>query len=108
MRFASLRSFPAIVALFAIAGCADSPAAPEATAPVEAVPTFKVYPTYAEDMKSADVVVEPSGGWFELGKHAIWFPRNSICDPEISSYGVTEWDKPCTPIKKPIHIHAVL
>jgi len=59
-------------------------------------------------MRSADIIVEPSGGAFVLGSHSIWFPANSICDPELSSYGVTEWDKPCTAISKPIHVHAEL
>ena len=65
-----------------------------------------VTPTYSEDGKSADVVVTPTGGWFSIGVHGVWFPANSICDPALSSYGPTEWDKPCTTISKPITIHA--
>ena len=38
------------------------------------------------------------------GKNAIRFPAQSICDPAVSSYGPTEWDKPCTPSTRPITI----
>lgn len=65
-----------------------------------------VYPTYSEDRKSAEVVVTPSGGWFSIGVHGVWFPANSICDPAVSTYGPTEWDKPCSTISAPITIHA--
>lgn len=69
---------------------------------------MKVISTYSEDRRSADIIVEPSGGVFTLGAHAVYFPASSICDPELSRYGVTEWDKPCTPITAPIAIHAEL
>lgn len=65
-----------------------------------------VYTTYSEDRQSADVVVTPSGGWFSIGAHGVWFPANSICDPALTSYGPTEWDKPCTTITQPLAIHA--
>lgn len=65
-----------------------------------------VYTTYSEDRRSADVVVTPSGGWFSIGVHGVWFPANSICDPALSSYGPSEWDKPCTTITAPIRIRA--
>jgi hypothetical protein len=85
--------------------------AADQTAPVvrsaeEAGVQAMVYPTYSEDRKSADVVVTPSGGWFSIGVHGVWFPANSICDPALTTYGPTEWDKPCTTISSPITIHA--
>jgi len=107
MRFTCPRILLLIPALF-IMGCGDETTAPESSASVEESPYFKVIPTYAPDRKSADIIVEPSGGVFVLGIHAIYFPAGAICDPETSSYGVTEWDKPCTPITKPIQIHAEL
>ena len=60
----------------------------------------------APDSASADFTVTPSGGMFVLGAHAVYFPANSICDPEVSSYGPGEWDAPCTPLDRPIDIHA--
>ena len=60
----------------------------------------------APDSASADFTVTPSGGTFVLGAHAVYFPANSICDPAVSSYGPGEWDAPCTPLDRPIDIHA--
>lgn len=62
----------------------------------------------APDSASADFTVTPSGGMFVLGAHAVYFPANSICDPETSSYGPGEWDAACTPLDRPIDIHAEL
>jgi hypothetical protein len=107
MPFTCPRILLLIPALFVMA-CGDQPSAPEASSSDQESPHFKVISTYSSDKKSADIIVEPSGGVFTLGIHAIYFPENSICDPETSSYGVTEWDKPCTPITQPIRIHAEL
>ena len=41
-----------------------------------------------------------------MGEHKIVFPAYSICDPATSSYGPTEWDKPCQPLTTPITIAA--
>jgi hypothetical protein len=60
----------------------------------------------AEDSTSADFTVTPTGGVFNLGPHAIYFPANSICDPATSSYGPTEWDAPCDVLTTPIKFHA--
>jgi hypothetical protein len=60
------------------------------------------------DSTSADIDVTPTGGKFTLGKHGIYFPAGSICDPATSTYGVSEWDQPCTPATEPVHIHAEL
>lgn len=46
------------------------------------------------------------GGTFVAGRAKIKFPAGSICDPETSSYGPTEWDAPCTPLTGPITITA--
>jgi len=107
MRFTCPRILLVVPALI-IMGCGDQPSAPESSASAEGIPLFKVIPTYSPDKKSADIIVEPSGGGFVLGNHSIWFPPNSICDPALSSYGVTEWDKPCTAISQPINVHAEL
>jgi hypothetical protein len=41
-----------------------------------------------------------------LGEHKISFDRDAICDPKVSSYGVTEWDKPCQVAAGPVKITA--
>ena len=89
-------------------GCAEHSTAPEASSPVETPASLKIFPVYAADMKSAQITVEPSGGTFVLGPHAIYFPPNAICDPETSSYGPTEWDRPCDTIDQPIEISVQL
>jgi hypothetical protein len=60
----------------------------------------------ADDSASADFTVTATGGTFALGPHAIYFPPNSICNPETSSYGPTEWDAPCEPATEPVRFHA--
>lgn len=62
----------------------------------------------AEDESSADFTVTSSGGNFRMGKHAIVFPRNVICDPASSSYGREFWDADCAVLRAPIRIHAEL
>jgi hypothetical protein len=62
----------------------------------------------SDDSTSADIDVTYTGGKFTLGKHGIYFPAGSICDPSVTTYGVTEWDQPCTPATEPVHIHAEL
>ena len=39
--------------------------------------------------------------------HRIEFPAGAVCDPLLSTYGVTEWDQPCTPLTTPIAISVV-
>jgi hypothetical protein len=60
----------------------------------------------APDSLSADITVTPTGGWFRLGNHGIFFPDHSICDPSSSSYGSSEWDQPCQALDAPLQIHA--
>jgi hypothetical protein len=46
-----------------------------------------------------------SGGSYDIaGGHQIVFPSYSVCDPETSTYGPTEWDAPCAPATAPITI----
>jgi hypothetical protein len=60
----------------------------------------------ADDSLSADFTVTPTGGLFKLGKHAIFFPENSICNPAASSYGPQQWDEACEPLTENVQIHA--
>jgi hypothetical protein len=52
--------------------------------------------------------VDPArtGSFVIGGLHRIVFPPRSICDPRRSSYGPSEWGKPCTPLARPITITA--
>lgn len=60
------------------------------------------------DRRSAQFSVTPSGGWFTLGQHAVFFPPNVICDPGQSDYGPESWDAPCATARRPIRIHATI
>ena len=93
--------------MFSAVACSDQSTAPMSKhAPIGAPSLDIIVNRVAEDSTSADFTVTPTGGTFVLGPHAIHFPANSICDPETSSYGVTEWDAPCTPATQDIQIHA--
>ena len=91
-----------------LAACGESAVAP--TAPVvDAGARFNVsIDNMASDLSSADFTVTSTGGVFQMGPHAVYFPAQSICDPASSTYGLTEWDKPCVAATAPIQIHAQL
>jgi hypothetical protein len=115
-----VRQVSGLIALLALllAGCTSDKLAgpgPEATpwggisvgrAPAGVPQADVIIEFMAEDSTSADFTVTPSGGVFNLGPHAIYFPANSICDPATSSYGPTEWDAPCDVLTGPIRFHA--
>src|SRR3954470_18667917 len=92
---------------FVVFGCSEHAVSPTRGAElVGRTPDARVIvDSVAPDAMSADFTVTSSGGVFQLGKHAISFPPNSICDPS-SSYGVGEWDKPCDVAREPVRIHA--
>lgn len=102
-----------IVALAAFTvACADNSIAPtsdEAEVLPGGAPNLLIrIHEMAADHSSADFTVTPSGGYFQMGKHGIVFPRNVICDPETSSYGPAFWDDDCRVLREPIRIHAEL
>jgi len=115
-----LRRVSGLIALLALvlAGCAGDKLAgpgPEATpwggisvgrGPAGVPQADVIVEFMALDSTSADFTVTPSGGVFNLGPHAIYFPANAICDPATSSYGPTEWDAPCDVLTGPIRFHA--
>jgi hypothetical protein len=46
---------------------------------------------------------------WDLGEgNSISFPRNSYCDPYKSTYGVGEWDKPCTVAKTAFKVNVTV
>ena len=96
----TIRSFGLATVLVAALACSD------ATAPRRSVAdevSFQVK-THRRTATTADITVMPSGGTFALGRHSIRFPKRAICELS-SSYGVTEWDKPCQPAQGPVNFH---
>ena len=57
-----------------------------------------------QDSVVVDFIVTSQGGWFIAGLNAVYFPPNSICNPATTSYGPTEWDKPCSPANRAVAI----
>jgi hypothetical protein len=99
------------MALLALAGaaaaCTDAPAGPSvppAAAPRSALLTGTT--EVGHDGRLTLTVNPAKEQTFRIGRHKIVFPANSICDPARSSYGPTEWDKPCKALNTPITITA--
>ena len=88
-----------------LGACADPVSAPREDAPRTPDQAI-IINMIAPDSTSADFTVTPTGGTFRMGKHAIWFPANAICDPATSSYGPGTWDQQCPVLNRSIDIHA--
>ena len=100
-----------LVGLVAVAAaCADGVVAPNSyktdKLPGGAPNMLIVINSMAQDQRSAEFTVDQGGGYFNLGNHGIYFPRNVICDPEKSSYGPAYWDDNCPQLRTPIRIRA--
>jgi hypothetical protein len=108
-----------VAVIAALAGCSDNtfvapsaqPDAASSTAPVTMMMAPQERPSLslsgaAPANTTADFTVGPQGGVFFVGRHAVVFPKKSICDPARSTYG--DWDAECKTIGKPIQIHAVV
>lgn len=97
-----------------VTGCSDTlvaPAAAPSAAPVSMMAAPSGAPSLSLSGESAgngttSFTVGPSGGVYYVGNHAIYFPANSICAPDNSSYGEGTWDDECSPITSPITISA--
>ena len=98
-----------VVLILAACSAADRAVAPtqgRIAMPADAPSLDVIMNSTAPDSTSADFTVTPSGGMFVLGKHAVYFPDHSICDPATSGYGPESWDAPCTTLEAPIDFHA--
>ena len=97
-----------VLTLMAACSAADQAVSPLAERRLPAgAPSFDVIiDAMAPDSLSVDFTVTPSGGMFVLGKHAVYFPANSICDPATSTYGPDQWDAPCAPLTTDMKFHA--
>ena len=99
--------FFAAVLVLGTAACIDLPSAPGSVHVPEGAPNaMVVINQMAPDSTSATFTVTPTGGVFSMGPHHVYFPARAICDPAKSTYGTTEWDKPCEPLSGSITIKA--
>ncbi len=65
----------------------------------------------ASDTTQFTIAIDPRHTtYYNLGQgNSLMFPAGSVCDPS-STYGVTEWDKPCAAARGPVveHVRAWL
>jgi hypothetical protein len=106
-----LRRAAAVATILLTAACADAPTAPKAASTPATGLNFSLLGTitgYQADTAVTKFTVDPTTStFFQVGSaHGIYFPAFSICDPSVTSYGPTEWDKPCTAMTRPIVITA--
>ena len=83
-----------------LAACSDNTVAPRSETPDASVTVDGGGATQALtswDTIRFTITIDPSRQTvFNLGAgNTITFPAHSLCDPNRSSYGVGEWDKPC-------------
>jgi len=110
-----LRCFGATALLFAVAACSDTATTPTAPAARTFAPRTSSF-DYAQTgdvfgSRSTDFNLTARGGTFSVGGlFTLSFPANSVCDPARSSYGPTEWDRPCVTLSgdQSISVHASL
>lgn len=97
----------------ASAACSDALAPTRASAP--AASDAAVYGGGANqaltrvDTVKFSITIDPSRTtYYELGDgNMLTFPAGSLCDPARSSYGVSEWDKPCTKASSPVTVNVM-
>jgi hypothetical protein len=100
------------IVLFALvatlAACGDA-VAPRTAAP-DADPVLSGGVTTAltrSDTVKFTITIDPRQPTrYDLGEgNSLVFPAGSVCDPTKSTYGVTEWDKPCEPARRTVAEH---
>ena len=109
MRRTNWKTVSTLVTMIVIAGCQESAvSAPQSAAGMmapEGAPQLSLSKSHSNNA-DVDFTVTPAGGVFFLGRNAIVFPANAICDPAASSYGAGTWDDTCVPLTTPLTIHA--
>jgi hypothetical protein len=86
--------------MIAAAACGESATGPSTAASKGLSPNAPVFDysatPYQLGFTQQEFGVTSEGGTFTLaGLYSVNFPANSVCDPARSTYGPTEWDKPC-------------
>jgi hypothetical protein len=110
MRHLTRRHLAAAALLLGLgSACTDGPTGTQNSAgpPLPALKQTKgVVAATANATGGYDFTVDPNESrTYLFGEHGVYVPAHSICDPETSTYGPTEWDRPCAPLTKPITIH---
>ena len=95
----------------ALAACSENAVAPgseAASAPTTIAGGGATAALTSQDTIRFSITIEP---WHQtsyyLGSgNSLIFPAHSLCDPDRSSYGVTEWDKPCVGTNQSVTVNA--
>jgi len=92
--------FLAAAAALSVAACSESTSAPRASndraSASDRAPSFDYGTVGSFGRRTADFALTSNGGSFNVnGMFTVNFPKNSVCDPDQSTYGPGEWDKPC-------------
>jgi hypothetical protein len=101
-------------AALSVAACGEPAAAPRAsdrTGAPDRAPAFDYAVGGQFGRQGSDFALTANGGSFNVnGLFTVNFPKNAVCDPDQSSYGEGEWDKPCVTLaaNKTISLHAVM
>jgi hypothetical protein len=108
MKIPNVLKWPALALLMGVAACGDSGVEPKA-APTEAAGALiGTKLAHLGDTTVTQFTIDPSTStWFTVGdSHGLYIPARAVCDLETSSYGPTEWDRPCTAMRKNLVITA--
>ena len=108
---ASVRGFATLLALVSIGACSDPTTSLRRAPQAPSAPAFDFSATGAAlGVTESDFVVDGGGGSFSLGAYTVSFSGNSVCDPSVSTYGDTEWDKSCAVLAdaQSIKVHATV
>ena len=108
---ASVRGFATLLALVSIGACSDPTTSLRRAPQAPSAPAFDFSATGAAlGVTESDFVVDGGGGSFSLGAYTVSFSGNSVCDPSVSTYGDTEWDKNCAVLAdvQSIKVHATV
>ncbi|HVX38275.1 MAG TPA: hypothetical protein VHB25_01785 [Gemmatimonadaceae bacterium] len=101
-----------LAALLIGAACAEPTAAPTANQrslkPEGQAPAFNFAAAGAIGLSYRDFDLSPAGGTYQVGLFTLTVPANAVCDPAQSTYGPSEWDKPCVTLNSPLHVHAAV
>ena len=107
----TLRSLVAIGALFAAAACSDSTVAPRpgsaSLAASDRAPSLDLS-IPALNLGSNFTLTSNGGSFNVAGMYTVNFPKNSVCDPNLTDYAAAQWDAPCATLApgQSISVHA--
>lgn len=63
--------------------------------------------TTEDDSSTYVIQLDPRrDNYLQFGKHSLWLPAYSVCDPSTANYGMGTWDLACSPLTTKITITA--